>query len=208
MDPSVVQSVKKHFLSDWKNAIPAEEKIREIEEGITIRDGSKILENKDEVLSRIKYNIEGSEELLVCTNLARMQLLYNNFLDSYKKIPTRYKDGKHKGIRWVGTIEKDSIFLVRFFLKFLPQIKREILSNVQILIKLRLQVTAILLIHPILYPTLLLPVGASIIFHPKEQLLSAVVVRLDLQILITHSMMSVFLLKNLQMVCGFLMQKK
>ena len=149
----MVQSAKKHFLSDWKNAIPAEEKIREIEEGITIRDGSKILENKDEVLSRIKYNIEGSEELLVCTNLARMQLLYNNFLDSYKKIPTRYKDGKHKGIRWVGTIEKDSIFLVRFFLKFLPQIKREILSNVQILIKLRLQVTAI---HSILYPLLLL----------------------------------------------------
>jgi len=123
IDPSVVQSAKKHFLSDWRNAIPAEEKIREIEEGITIRYGSKILENKDEVLSRIKYNIEGSEELLVCTNLARMQLIYNNFLDSYKKILTKYKDGKHKGIRWVGTIEKDSIFLVRFFLELGVQIR-------------------------------------------------------------------------------------
>lgn len=123
IDPSVIESAKKHFLSDWKNAIPAEEKIGEIKEGITIRYGSKILENKDEVLSRIKYNIEFSEELLVCTNVARMQLIYNNFLDSYKKLLTKYKDGKHKGIRWVSTIEKNSIFLVRFFLKLGVQIR-------------------------------------------------------------------------------------
>ena len=31
---SVVESAKKHFLSDWKNAIPALQKVREIEEGI------------------------------------------------------------------------------------------------------------------------------------------------------------------------------
>jgi signal transduction histidine kinase len=123
IDPSVIESAKKHFLSDWKNAIPAKEKIREIEEGITIRYGSKILENKDEVLGRIKHNIEGSGELLVCTNLDRMQIIYNNFLDSYKKILIRYKDGKHKGIRWVGTIDKDSISLVRFFLELGVQIR-------------------------------------------------------------------------------------
>lgn len=123
IEPSVVTSTKKHFLSDWKNAIPAEERIREIEDGITTRFGSKILENKDEVLSRIKYNIEGSQELLVCTTLTRMQLIYNNFLDSYKKILTKYRDGKHKGIRWVGTIEKDSVPLVKFFLELGVQIR-------------------------------------------------------------------------------------
>lgn len=123
IDPSVIESAKKHFLSDWKNAIPAKEKIREIEEGILIRYGSKILENKDEVLGRIKYNIEGSGELLVCTNLDRMQIVYNNFLDSYKKILIRYKDGKHKGIRWIGTIDKDSVSLVKFFLELGVQIR-------------------------------------------------------------------------------------
>ncbi|MGB7956890.1 MAG: hypothetical protein WCF23_23190 [Candidatus Nitrosopolaris sp.] len=119
----MVTSAKKHFLSDWKNAIPAEERIREIEDGITTRFESKILENKDEVLSRIKYNIEGSEELWVCTILTRMQLIYNNFLDSYKKILTKYKDGKHKGIRWVGTIEKESMSLAKFFLELGVQIR-------------------------------------------------------------------------------------
>jgi two-component system sensor histidine kinase VicK len=122
-EPSVVQSVKKQFLSDWKKAISAEEKIREIEEGITIRYGSKILENNGEVFSRIKYNIEDSEELLVCTTSARMQLIYDNFVDSYKKILSKYKEGKHEGIRWVGTIEKDSISLTRFFLELGVQIR-------------------------------------------------------------------------------------
>ncbi|HET7148830.1 MAG TPA: ATP-binding protein [Candidatus Nitrosopolaris sp.] len=122
-DPSVVQLAKKHFFSDWKIAVPAEKKIREIKEGITIRYGSKIFENEDEVLNRIKYNIEGSDELLICTTQARMRLIYNNFLDSYKKILTKYKHGKHKGIRWVGTIEKDSISLVRFFLDMGVQIR-------------------------------------------------------------------------------------
>ena len=55
--------------------------------------------------------------------MTRMQLIYNNFLDSYKEILTKYKDGKHKGIRWVGTIEKDSIPLVKFFLELGVQIR-------------------------------------------------------------------------------------
>jgi len=33
-EPSVVQSAKKHFLSDWKNAIPAVDRINELEKGI------------------------------------------------------------------------------------------------------------------------------------------------------------------------------
>ena len=50
IEQSVVQSVKKHFLSDWENAMPATQRIREIEEGIllgtthVIQAPSRILE--------------------------------------------------------------------------------------------------------------------------------------------------------------------
>ena len=55
----------------------------------------------------------------------------------------------------------------------------------------------------ILNPPLNLLVVASIIIRPKEQLLLAVVVQLDLQILITNSMIATFLLSNQQMGYGF-----
>ncbi|MGB7954952.1 MAG: hypothetical protein WCF23_13315 [Candidatus Nitrosopolaris sp.] len=55
----------------------------------------------------------------------------------------------------------------------------------------------------ILNPPLNLLVVASIIIRPKKQLQLAVVVRLDLQILITNSMIATFLLSN-QMGVWFL----
>jgi hypothetical protein len=36
--------------------------------------------------------------------VAGMQMIYNNFFDSYKRVLDKYKNGLHKGILWIGTI--------------------------------------------------------------------------------------------------------
>ena len=33
-----------------------------------------------------------------------MQMIYNSFFDSYKRLLDKCKNGGHKGIRWIGTI--------------------------------------------------------------------------------------------------------
>ena len=57
---TVVQSAKKAFLSDWKNAIPATERISEIEEGIE-PEYFKVFTDRDrERVSQILYNLAES----------------------------------------------------------------------------------------------------------------------------------------------------
>jgi two-component system, OmpR family, sensor histidine kinase VicK len=46
-----------------------------------------------------------------------MQLIYNNFFDLYKKILDKYKKGEGKGIKWICSINEESIDLVKIFLK-------------------------------------------------------------------------------------------
>lgn len=45
-EASVVESAKKHFLSDWKNAIPSVQKIQEIEEECQLRLEYYIMKTK------------------------------------------------------------------------------------------------------------------------------------------------------------------
>jgi hypothetical protein len=70
----------------WNKATPAEQRIREIEDGI---ERVETIALKD------------------ITEIAK-ELIYNDFLESYKKILDRYKKGEHKGIRFITTIDKDN----------------------------------------------------------------------------------------------------
>jgi signal transduction histidine kinase len=78
----VVEQGQYIFDTLWSTAIPAERKIREIEEGITHYE-SKVLESPDEIIKQ---------------------------LDKYKK-------GEGKGIKWICSINEESIDLVKIFLK-------------------------------------------------------------------------------------------
>jgi signal transduction histidine kinase len=46
-----------------------------------------------------------------------MQLIYSNFFDLYQKILDKYKKGEGKGIKWICSINEESIDLVKIFLK-------------------------------------------------------------------------------------------
>src|SRR5215467_14238728 len=97
----------------WDKATPAEQRIREIEEGIE-RVETVALKNSREIAKRINKNIESSNEIKITSHPGGLDLIYNNFLGSYKKVLDRYRRGEHKGIRFVTTINKDNEGLATF----------------------------------------------------------------------------------------------
>jgi hypothetical protein len=60
---------------------------------------------------------EVSSGLSVVSNHGGMQLTYNSFLEQCKNVLEKQKRGEGEGIRWIMRIEKDSVKLVKKFLK-------------------------------------------------------------------------------------------
>ena len=117
---NVKELVEQHeyvFDTLWSKAISAEQRIRQIEEGIEPIE-TKVLENKEQIFNHMESVIGNASERSVCSSIGAMQLVYNNFFDEYKKIIDKYRrEGKGKGIRWITSIiDKDSIDLVKIFL--------------------------------------------------------------------------------------------
>jgi two-component system sensor histidine kinase VicK len=119
---ALLEQQRYFFENLWSKAIPAEEKIREIDEGIEHRQ-TVFLDSLQDISANIKKLIENSDELLVCSRISGLQMIYNHFLDSYKVIISRYREGKHKGIRWITTLDRQNIQLVKAFLDLGVQIR-------------------------------------------------------------------------------------
>ena len=101
----------------WSKATPAEQRIMEIEDGVEVLE-TKVLEDKDKILNHMKPVLEDVTERSVCSSIGGMQLIYNKFFDEYKKISGKYRiSGQGKGVRWITSIDKDSIDLVKKFVK-------------------------------------------------------------------------------------------
>ena len=105
------------FDSFWSRSIPAEQKIKEIEEGITHYE-TKVLENKEQIFNHMKAVLGKANERSVVSSVGGMQLVYNNFFEQYKTIVDKQRrrgglevkgKGKGKGIRWITSIDKDSV---------------------------------------------------------------------------------------------------
>ena len=93
-------------------------------EEIITKHEAKILENPDEIMKRIIHLVETSSQLLIVSSYGGMQLIYNNFLNHYKKLLDKYKRGESKeGIKWICNIEKESLTLVKIFLNMGMQIR-------------------------------------------------------------------------------------
>lgn len=100
----------------WSKSIPAEERIKQLMNG-EIAPETKIVDSEDEIMKRIIHLSEVSSGLSVVSNQGGMQLTYNSFLELCKKVLEKQKRGEGDGIRWIMRIEKDSINLVKKFLK-------------------------------------------------------------------------------------------
>lgn len=115
------------FETLWSRAIPAEQKIKEIEDGI-IPIRTKLLKNHEEIIKEITRKNNTAKKLSICTSLGGMQMSYNYLFDSYKNVVDKHKSGESKeGRRWLMNIEdkggKDGINLVKKFLNSGIQIR-------------------------------------------------------------------------------------
>ncbi|MGA7900471.1 MAG: histidine kinase dimerization/phospho-acceptor domain-containing protein, partial [Nitrososphaeraceae archaeon] len=115
------------FDSFWARSISAEQKIKELEEGI-IHYETKVLENKEEIFHHMESIIEKASERSVVSSIGGMQLVYNNFFEEYRRIVDGKRtegetESESKGIRWITSIDKDSIELVKIFLNAGIQIR-------------------------------------------------------------------------------------
>lgn len=100
----------------WSKSISAEERLRQIQDD-AIPQETKILDNHDDIIKQMIHLSEVSSGLSVVSNHGGMQLTYNTFLEQCKNVLQKQKRGEGEGIRWIMRIEKDSVKLVKKFLK-------------------------------------------------------------------------------------------
>jgi signal transduction histidine kinase len=100
----------------WSKSISAEERIRQLQED-AIPQETRILDSKDEIIKQMIHLSEISSGLSVVSNHGGLQLTYNSFLQQCKNVLEKQTRGEGEGIRWIMGIEKDSVKLVKKFLK-------------------------------------------------------------------------------------------
>jgi two-component system, OmpR family, sensor histidine kinase VicK len=119
----IVEQQEYVFESFWNRALPARNKIREIEGGTT-PVVTKIICDPVEVVKRAKYVIDSSDRLSACSPFDGLQALHDVALDSIKEVLDRHAKGKHNGVRWIGTInDKKDAEIAKTFLNMGMQIR-------------------------------------------------------------------------------------
>ena len=114
---------QQQFLFDmlWAKSISAiaAQKTKEMNEGKeTIQSiKTEVLQNQNDVLKRLLYFYKDSNEISYCSPVEGINLINKNFLELHKEILAKYRNGKHKGIRWITSINSNKdIELVKTFL--------------------------------------------------------------------------------------------
>jgi two-component system, OmpR family, sensor histidine kinase VicK len=110
-----IQQQQYIFETLWGKAIPAEQKIGEIEQGLT-PFSTKILNKADEIVKQTKYVTDTSNWMTVCSSFDALKVCYNIIFDSLKNVLNKTKARQHKGIKWIGKIDNDDIEIIKLFL--------------------------------------------------------------------------------------------
>ena len=118
----ILEQQRYFFENLWAKAVHADQRIREIEEG----EGphiTKIIDSPAHVISRARHVIETSKQLAVCSHFNYLKMIDTIASDSIKKILKKSQNGGHKGVRWIGTINREDIALVQKYLALGMEIK-------------------------------------------------------------------------------------
>src|SRR6266487_2901161 len=119
----VVEQQQYLFENFWNQAIPAEERIKEIEEGV-IPIRTRLLENRVEIIKQLKHLNNSANKLSICSTFGGMQMSYKYLFDSYNSVVDKHRRGDSKeGMRWIINIDKESLDLVKIFLNAGIQIR-------------------------------------------------------------------------------------
>jgi two-component system, OmpR family, sensor histidine kinase VicK len=98
----------------WNKAVPAEQKIKEIEEGMP-RYETMMMKDAHEITKVITLMLERSNQVCVCVTTAGcLQFSYNNFFEIKKKLVDRQeKRGDHKGVKYITIINNETAAIVK-----------------------------------------------------------------------------------------------
>lgn len=90
----------------WSKAVPAEQKIKEIEEGIE-EIKTQVLQNPQDIFKATIEFYEKSNWIKSCFPVEVINIIYRDFSKSRQEIIDKYRQGKHKGIRWVTSLKSN-----------------------------------------------------------------------------------------------------
>ncbi|MFZ0510610.1 MAG: hypothetical protein WAM14_03300, partial [Candidatus Nitrosopolaris sp.] len=111
----IVEHQQYVFDTFWDKAIPVEQRIREIEEGIVHYD-TRIIKDSQQIIKEIHRLIASSNELYSCLTTRGIEYSYNHFFEAKKKLLDRQKKGEHKGIKAITIIDESNMKLAKFLL--------------------------------------------------------------------------------------------
>jgi two-component system, OmpR family, sensor histidine kinase VicK len=100
---SVVEQNRYVFDTLWSKAVVAEDRIREVEQGI-IRPKTRTVKNPKEILEETLSLMRRSKQYSICSVSDRLLHAHNYSFDTFKEILDLHREGKHSGIRWVTRI--------------------------------------------------------------------------------------------------------
>src|SRR5215472_723236 len=118
----IVEHQQYVFHTFWDKAISAEQKIREIEEGIVYYD-TRIINDSQQIIKEIHRLIADSNELYSCLTTGGIENSYNHFFETKKKLLDRQKKGEHKGIKGIMIIDESNKKLARILVDAGIQVK-------------------------------------------------------------------------------------
>src|SRR5215831_4191080 len=118
-----VEQQQYFFETLWAKSIPAEQRIKEIEEGRAVHYETKVLTNEEEIVDKIKDLLVNSNELFSCSRTGGLQLGYDRFLDLGKEILARSRRAEHKGIKLLTAPLRDTVQLVKVLLDLGIQVR-------------------------------------------------------------------------------------
>jgi signal transduction histidine kinase len=109
------------FDSLWNKAISAQQRVKEIEEDIPEEEQhyqTRFLENANEVSEEIKKIIDTSDDdnWSICSTFDGLLMISRN--EDFEKMQERLADSSRRGkiTRWIGTINKDNVHLVKAYI--------------------------------------------------------------------------------------------
>jgi len=112
----IVEQQQLVFDGFWDRAITAEKRIREIEEGYE-KIETIILDDREKICGKLESLAETSDELLICSDIGRLQMTHTSLFAIYQKIMDKYDKGYHEGIRWITSINsKEDVETVKLFM--------------------------------------------------------------------------------------------
>lgn len=122
--PEVVAQGQHIFDTFWDLAVPAEQRVWELETG-SFKTSTKIIDDPEKVDRQFSSLIESSHSLRMISSVSAMRSISNAMFEEFRESAKRHpadKDGE-SGIRWITTMDRESTEYVRRFLSIGVQVR-------------------------------------------------------------------------------------